>query len=274
MASVAGNSEALPIKAKLWFSAKVLLALIGAVIAGQGVRTYDRLDSFLTQANYPDLLTASLDDDKKLVMAWFGGFLILLSTVAALFQERAALKDSIRVERDSLFFLDNLRERAGPQIRYIMNATDSGSRDEALKDFRGLILQATDRRWPKKSIRAGYYKCEKHSNAYRLELLCSYPSDADLAEKIASYPSPLRYKARNLLWWQRGRGELSFLAKSQIHIPVSSPLETNPQPIALVIADSPKRRTFAGRADEVTASFIAGWLGVGELAANSERPTA
>ena len=264
MAEVKSNPPGLPLEAWIWFAIKVLLILFGGIIASQGVYSYDKFDQLLTKAGQPDWLSATAEPAKKVAMAWLGGSLVALSALIGLWQERAATKAAVRIEAESLFFLNNLRRRAGPRIGDIIVA-DQSTRNELFTHFQDLILRATQEHWEKADARLAYYTAMLAAENYNLELQRSYPADAKF-QPTATTPAPLEFRTERRKRWPWHKGEFKELRKSRMFAPVWSPLEENPRPVGLLVADSPRRRMFTGDVHKVSASFAAAWLATGHLA--------
>jgi hypothetical protein len=269
--ATAGDSERLPRSSIVWLIVRILLTAVGGIVIALPEQVSQLLHD-IPLAAPRNFLDQHIMNDPKPYMVITGTLFILAGTVASFRQERAAARAARDTWKNTVFFLDELRRGAGPQIRRILESQTPERRREELGQLQKLVLAAASKKWTGKGEDAaphfGYYLAENADRAYKLQCERFFPADSNWEVAVTSYPAPLEYRLRKKLEPSKHpEAMMGSLREAVLQVPVKSPLETSPVPLGVVIVDAPNGSVFEGRASEINAEFMAGWLAAGQLIA-------
>jgi hypothetical protein len=254
----------------VWFGVKVGLTALAALCTAQSAQAYEQLHEFCKWIGREDWLTSTDTNEQKATMATVAIPLAILVLVVSLLQERAATRDSVRTERDSLYFVNELRKGVGPKLKEILSAGDTRLRNERLDEYIHVLLVAAYDRWGEGDLRLGYYSVRKDRGKYFLDKVQTYPLELEgvQATQLPSLPAKPKVDVKPR-WrpWKPRKPEYKDCLKSLMIVPVSSPLETMVVPSAVILVDSSDARRFEGKPNTVSAHVLADMMAVGKLAA-------
>lgn len=272
------ESDHLPTKARAWFAVKIGLTGLVALCTAQWAETYEILHDLCAQVGQNDWLTSTNTDDQKKLVATVLIPLTLLIILVSLWQERSATRDAVRTERDSLYFIDELRKGIGPKLKEAAGAQDRDLQNEKLADYRHILLAAAYKRWGGGDIRLGYYNVRRNADRkYSLSVVNMYPLETAPQAKVLPADTLLAepWKDVKSHWpWRPRAPEYGDCLKSLLIIPVYSPLETRAPTTGVILVDSHEARRFEGKPNEISAQVLAALMAVGDTISTGLFPRA